>query len=130
MKQNKTKGFLTMKGKWLFTMMLTLFLLLAGSVAQKALADMSSPKVSGKTATVAVNGIVYKLIFTQGPFGPMECGTTDVYIGDTWDNSYPYYFHEDTNILDVIGLSEFKYIDGQELILNPGHLLELMVTQQ
>ena len=119
-----------MKEKWFFTVMLALFLLLAVSVAQKALADISSPKVSGKTAIVSVNGIVYKLIFCQGPFGPMESGVADVYIGDTWYNSYPYYFHDDTNVLDVIGLSEFQYVDGQELILNPGHLLELIITQQ
>ncbi len=120
----------TMKEKWIFIGLLALFAFLIVHNAQQALADISSPKISGKTATVSVNGVAYKMIFNQGPFGPMEEGTVHVYVGDVFYQSYPYYLHDNTNMLSVVGLGNFKYVSGEELILNPDNMLELTITQQ
>ena len=78
--------------------------------------NVYSPIVSGKTATMTLNGHTYDMVFQQGPFGPMESGDVDISVDGVFWNSETYYVDDSTNTVRINGLGDFKYLTGGNLI--------------
>ena len=78
--------------------------------------------IAEHTYTVNLSGMVYEILFTQGPFGPGPCGKADLMTDGTVLATYDFYANGDMVIITNLG--NFYYRDWK-LIWIQGQLLTL-----